>query len=97
MIGTPIYLLDSSHMGCDQFNIWFPALLIGGILIVIVIIIALLVKYSGAIAFFLYLRFDIMIGRDSVTEDLDNMEFDAFVTYRYSTHSSPKSNFNPYL
>ena len=89
MIDTPIYLIDSSQMGCDQSNIWFPVLLIGGILIMIVITVALLVKYSDAIAFFLYLRFDIMIGRDSVTEDIDNMEFDAFVTYRYSTHSSP--------
>ena len=83
MIDTPIYLLDSSHMGCgDQFNIWFPVVLIGGILIVIVIIAALLIKYSGAIAFFLYLRFDILIGSDGVMEDIENMEFDAFVTYR---------------
>ncbi len=80
-----MYLLSSEDMGCDVNIIveyWLAFAVVGSVLVLMVVLVAVGVKYSDAIAFLLYLKFDILIGRDPVTEDLENMEFDAFVTYR---------------
>ena len=88
MMGTPVYFLDQGKMGCSStpsqtltLSISLPALFL-----VITVLIVITAKYMDAIKFLIYLKFDVLIGSDDVTEDINAMEFDAFVTYRLVKH-----------
>ena len=77
--GTPFYQLDKQTMGCI-FPIWAISTIVTTAVIVVVIIIILNRKWE-AIRFFMFMHFDVLPG-DDVQENLDEMEFDAFITYR---------------
>ena len=87
--GTPLYQLDKQIMGCI-FPIWAISTIVASAVIVVVIIIILNRKWE-AIRFFMFMHFDIL-PKDDGRENLDEMEFDAFMTYRFGTildlHSS---------
>ena len=51
---------------------------------IIVVTIIILNRKWEAIRFFMFMHFDILPNDDG-QENLDEMEFDAFVTYRFST------------
>ena len=62
------------------FPIWAISTIVASAVIIIVVIIILNRKWE-AIRFFMFIHFDILPNNDG-QENLDEMEFDAFVTYR---------------
>ena len=66
-------------MGCI-FPIWAISTIVVSAVIIVIIIIILNRKWE-AIRFFMFMHFDIL-PNDDAAENLDDMEFDAFVTYR---------------
>ena len=91
MAGYPIYLLNEVRLGCfpSQWTIWQKVGVSTGSVILVCIIIALVivvVKQSREYQFMIYyyLRLD-TIPKDDPQENIDNMEYDAFFCYRYST------------
>ena len=67
-------------MGCI-FPIWAIITISLVAVIILIVIIAIYRKWE-AIKFFMFMHFDILPNDDG-PENLDQMEFDAFVTYRY--------------
>ena len=66
-------------MGCF-FPIWAISTIVASAVLIVVIIVVLNRKLE-AIKFFMFMHFDIL-PNDDVQENLDEMEFDAFITYR---------------
>ena len=77
-----MYQLDKQIMGCI-FPIWAISTIVTSAVIVVVIIIILNRKLE-AIRFFMFMHVDILPNDDG-RENLDEIEFDAFVTYRFDT------------
>ena len=71
-------------MGCI-FPIWAISTIVTSAVIFVIIIIILNRKWE-AIQFFMFMHFNILPNDDG-PENLDEMEFDAFVTYRSVTFS----------
>ena len=71
--------LDNKVMGCF-FPIWAISTIVASAVLIVVIIVVLNRKWE-AIKFFMFMHFDIL-PKDDVQENLDEMEFDAFITYR---------------
>ena len=74
-----MYNLDAKKMGC-LFPDW-GIVIITLTAITIVVIIVVVNRKLEAIKFFLFMRFNILPNDDG-PEELDEMEFDAFVAYR---------------
>ena len=83
-----MYQFDAKAMGC-YFLVW-PIVVVTLATIGIVVIIVIINRKWEAIKFFMYMRFDILPNDDG-PEDLDDMEFDAFVAYRSDTLPTNKS------
>ena len=66
-------------MGCI-FPIWAISSIVVSAVVIVIIIIILNRKWE-AIRFFMFMHFDILPNDDGA-ENLDDVEFDAFVTYR---------------
>ena len=81
-VGTPVYQLDNKALGCI-FPVWAISTIVASTLTVVVIIIILNRKWE-AIRFFMFMHFNILPNNDG-PENLYEMEFDAFVTYRSVT------------
>ena len=77
--GTPLYQLDKKIMDCI-FPIWAISTIVVSAVTVVVIIIIINRKWD-AIRFFMFMHFDIVPNNDG-PENLDEMDFDAFITYR---------------
>ncbi len=86
--GTPVYSLNPVKMGCYPRNtpIWIiktTASIGGGALIVIVL--SILTYHKRArVRWLIYKYFGILIGGDKGIQDMSGIEFDAFLSYRYS-------------
>ena len=78
-VGTLVYQLDNKIMGCI-FPIWAISTIVISAVVIVVIIIIINRKWE-AIRFFMFVNFDIL-PKDDGQENLEEMEFDAFVTYR---------------
>ena len=74
-----MYQLDKKVMGCI-FPISAISTIVASAVIIVVVIIILNRKWE-AIKFFMFMHFDILPNDDGV-ENLEEMDFDAFVTYR---------------
>ena len=81
-VGTPVYQLDNKVMECI-FPVWAISTIVASAVIIVVIIIILNRKWE-AIKFFMFMHFDILHNNDG-PENLDEMDFDAFITYRLYT------------
>ncbi len=83
-MGTPVYLLDQGQMGCSTapYQTLTLSISLPAVFLVITVLIVVIAKYLDAIKFLIYLKFDVLIGSDDISEDINSMEFDAFVTYR---------------
>ncbi len=67
-------------MGCVTFPVWIG--IVTGILVVgLIIIIVVINRKWNAIKFRLFMKFNILIDRDD-PENVDELEFDAFIAYR---------------
>ena len=80
LLGTLIYQLDKQLMGCI-FPIWAIVVISASSILAVIIVIVVNRKWE-TIKFFMFMHFDILPNDDD-PENLDEMEFDAFVTYRY--------------
>ncbi len=68
-------------MGCVTFPIWIGVVI--GIVIVCLVVTAIVINRKWeAIKFFLFMRFQVLFNDDE-PEILDEMEFDAFIAYRW--------------
>ena len=83
--GTPVYALNPVKMGCYPRNkkpIWIitAASLIGaGVLFVLIIY-----DRRARVRWLIYKYFGILIGGDKRIQDMSGIEYDAFLSYRYS-------------
>ena len=80
-IGTPIHQLSSEAMGCG-FPLW-AIITISTVTVTIIAVIIIINRKWEAIKFCMFIKYNILINDDG-PENLDEMEFDAFVTYRYA-------------
>ena len=80
--GKPIYLTDGSKMGCGLK--WYDiALPVAAAVFIVITTLLLVHRYVDVIRFQLYLKFDILTGKDDDQEPLDDFDFDLFVSHRY--------------
>ena len=80
-IGTPIHKLSNEAMGCG-FPLWVIITISIAAVTIIAVIIIINRKWE-AIKFRMFIKYNILINDDG-PENLDEMEFDAFITYRYA-------------
>ena len=78
--GTAIYQLHRTQMGCVTFPIWIGIVTETVVLSLIIAAIAINRKWE-AIKFLCFMKFDILLNDDN-PENVDEMEFDAFIAYR---------------
>ncbi len=67
-------------MGCVAFPIWI-GIVTGIVIFVIIITLILTNRKWEAIKFLLFMKFDILTNDDE-PENVDELQFDAFITYR---------------
>ncbi len=79
--GTPILKLNRKAMGCLQFPLWI-GILVAFVVIVIVFLMIYVNRKWEAIKFDMFMKFNILINDDE-PENVNEMEFDAFVAYRW--------------
>ncbi len=79
--GTLVHVLDRKKMGCLKKLSISVGVTIGILVLFLVVAIVVVNRKWEAIRFFLFMRCDILI-KDDDPEKVDDLEFDAFVTYR---------------
>ena len=83
--GIPVYKLDKVKMGCypEKVATWIvvAASIIGGLLLMSVIIAIIIHRKWNAIRWIIYKNFDKILGDPDRKEDIENIEFDAFLSY----------------
>ncbi len=83
-------------MGCLRFPSWI-GITIGIVVVVILVAIIVVNRKWEAVKFFLFMRFNVLVN-DDPPEEVDSLEFDAFVSFRYSVIQVWKqTNFLCYL
>ncbi len=84
--GTPIWKLDRVKMGCFPQHLPPSTIIIlgayGGFVVLGLVVISLVYKNRILVRWFVYKHFGKLVGVDS-PENLDGMEYDAFLSYRY--------------
>ena len=88
-IGKPVYELTKENLDCFGFSIVpvvIPCVVVGLMMIVGFTIF----RNLDRIKFFLFLKTSIRLNEDE-QEDLDIMQFDALVAYRYDLHLTGRS------
>ncbi len=78
--GTAISQLDRTEMGCVTFPIWI-AIVTGSIVLSLIVVAILINQKWNTIKFLLFVKMDILLNDDE-PENVDEMEFDAFIAYR---------------
>ncbi len=86
--GTPVYMLNPVKMGCYPRNIpmWIiktAATIGGGVLLVMALVLFTYHKWAR-VRWLIYKYFGILIGGDKRIQDMSGIEYDAFLSYRYS-------------
>ena len=83
--GIPVYKLDKVKMGCYPKRVatWIIAVSsgIGSVLLVIVIVIIIVNRKWNAVRWVIFKNFDALLGDPDRNEDLEHMEFDAFLSF----------------
>ncbi len=67
-------------MGCVTFPVWIGGVTAATAVLLLIMIILINRKWE-AIKFFLFMRINYLVN-DDPPEDVDNLEFDAFIIYR---------------
>ncbi len=78
--GTKIYQLERSEMGCVDFPVWI-GIVTGTVILGLIIITIVINRKWEAIKFILFMKYNILFSDDE-PENVDEMEFDAFIAYR---------------
>ncbi len=83
--GTPVYKLDKVKMGCypKKIAMWIIVVssVVGSVAILFVIIAITIHRKWNAVRWIIYKNFDKLLGDPDRNEDIENMEFDAFLSY----------------
>ncbi len=81
-IGKPIYLLKPYDMGCyhSQTAMFIVICTVAMMIVIMVFVLGLIVHYVD-IRLVVYKKFGVLIGNPDVNEKIDEMEFDAFLSY----------------
>ena len=83
--GTPVYKLNQVKMGCYPKNVatWIIIVssVIGGLFLLSVIVTIIIHRKWNAVRWIIYKNFDALLGDPDRNEDLENMEFDAFLSF----------------
>ncbi len=86
--GTPVYMLNPVEMGCYPRNlpIWIikVASTIGGGAIIFVVLLLIIYHKWVLVRWLVYKYTGKLIGGDKQIQDLSGIEYDAFLSYRYS-------------
>ncbi len=88
--GKTIYNLNQKSMGCLTFPSWI-GITIGSVVILVIVVIIVINRKWEAIKFFLFMRLNVSIN-DDPPEEVDKLDFDAFVIFRYG---QPNFHFCP--
>ncbi len=84
--GTPVYRLNQVKMGCypEKVATWIIAVssALGGLILIAVVSGLLAYRHWILLRWLMYKHFDKLIGNPDRMEDLKNMEYDAFLSYR---------------
>ena len=79
--GCPVYMADGGKMGCGVS--WYEIAIPVAVTIFTVTSTLLLInRYVDALRFQLFLKFDILTGKDDDQKNLDDFDFDLFVSHR---------------
>ncbi len=80
-LGVPIHMLDAKLMGC----VWpyWVAIVAGSVSLLAIMVIITANHNWELIKFYCYMKFNILTNDDG-PEDLTQMDFDAFISFRYS-------------
>ncbi len=85
--GIPVYRLDKVKMGCYPKKVvtWIIVVssVIGGLMLITVILVIIVYRQRTLVRWWMYKRFDKLIGNPDKMEDLTDMEYDAFLSYRF--------------
>ncbi len=68
-------------MDCTSFPVWI-GIVIGIVVVTLVLVIIVINRKWNAIKYLLFIRFNVLIN-DDVPENVDELEFDAFIIYRF--------------
>ncbi len=81
--GQPIYLLKPINMGCypRSITLFITMLLLGGVITFFMITMGIIVRFTD-FRWLIYRKFGKLVGDPDKDEDIDVMEFDAFVSFR---------------
>ncbi len=83
--GTPVYILDKVRMGCypRQVARWIIVVssTIGSVVLISVVVILTIWWKRNALRWIIYKNFDRLIGNPDENEDLEGIEFDAFLSF----------------
>ncbi len=85
--GTPVYKLDKVKMGCYPKKVptWIIVVssVVGALMLITVILVIIVYQHWILVRWFMYKHFDRLIGNPDKMEDLTDMEYDAFLSYRF--------------
>ena len=83
--GIPVYKLTRVQMGCypEKVAMWIIIVssVVGGLLLISVIVAILIHRKWNAVRWIIYKNFDKLLGNPDRNEDIQNTEFDAFLSY----------------
>ncbi len=82
-VGKPIYLLKPYNMGCydEKAGMWIAIGTIGGLITLMVLAVAPISRYMD-FRWLLYRNLGILVGNPDENEDLNILQYDAFLSYR---------------
>ncbi len=69
-------------MGCVSFPFWI-GIVLGTVTLAVTILIVVINRKWKSIHFFMFMRFNVLISHDEEPETVEDLEFDAFVIYRW--------------
>ncbi len=91
--GEHISNLNRVDMGCNTSPVWI-GIVTGTIALCLIIVAIVIGKKWNAIKFILFTRFNVLINDDE-PENVDELEFDAFILYRLLLFQFTKTKFGP--
>ncbi len=84
--GIPVYKLTRVQMGCYPKKVatWIIVVssVTGGLMLIAVVLVILAYQHWVLIRWLMYKHFDKLVGNPDRMEDLTDMEYDAFLSYR---------------
>ena len=85
--GKVIQKLTRVSLGCvSSFKTWIFIVSLAAPVVIIVLVIVLSKKCREIVRYQLFMRFDILTNNDEGEENIQNMKYDVFITYRLVLH-----------